>query len=290
MKRTSKSVVALLLSALCLSVGSFSVFAVDLDGDGYDDETGQIIATDAPVYTEPIIDTTPIVTEPIDTTPVYTDPVVTDPIYTEPTTFDPYYTLPSSEIPTYSGVVDYTSGYEDYTYQQEPTEKYIGGGQTYVEPLSTAPPAPLYNSREDIDDSELSDKDWKSIAAKFSISDDSNNGDSGSDDFSFIKNNDSKNDNGEWMLIVGIVCIVLSLAGIVYLIVSAVKRRKQLGGFSNNKKQLAFAGTDVRKVDDYDDGFGDTAKSSKFDTAEVKLPKGGSRYKEDVPKTGKRYK
>lgn len=294
MNKKVKLVIALLTSAFCLSVCTYSAFAVDLDGDGYDDETGQLISTESP-YTDPIVDTIPAVTDPIDTTPVVTDPVVTDPIYTESTTLDPYYTLPYTEVPTYPGYEQYTTEYIEYTYQS--TTQYIGGGQTYVEPVSTAPPAPLFDSRQDIDDSELSAKDWKSIAANLSNSDKTGNV-ADVDDFSFIKNNDSKNDNGEWMLIVGICCLVLSAVGIIYVITSTVNRRKQLGVFTNTDKQVDVTASDLRSSDDYSDNFGVDSKtknvsvdeSSKFDTAEVKLPKGGSRYKKDDSKGGKRFR
>ena len=85
-------------------------------------------------------------------------------------------------------------------------------------------------------------------------------------DFNFIKKNDSRSDNGGWILIVGIVLILLSIAGISYTVVSAVKNRKSTAGFSSDKNNVTFA------------------SKSKFDTAEVKLPKrakhsGGKRFK-----------
>lgn len=177
-------------------------------------------------------------------------------------------------------------GYEqDYNYD-EPS--YLGGGQTYVAPQNTAPSAALYNSSGSVGDKTLNNNDWNDISERLKNA--SNSADDG-DDFSFIQKNDSLSDNGGWMLVVSVVCFALSAAGILYFIVLTVQ----------NKKKGAFAGaTNTGRMsksnssrDYYGDGYRaasakSSKKSSKFDTAEVSLPKNtqGKRYKNG----GRRYR
>ena len=82
--------VVIIISLFCTT----TVFAADLDGDGYDDETGDYIdaATEAP-YEEPVY-----------TDPVYTDPIIETTEYVEPATEQPtqaetQYEEPETEAP-----------------------------------------------------------------------------------------------------------------------------------------------------------------------------------------------
>ena len=113
MSRNTKLITVLLSIILCFSICSFAVFALDMNGDGYDDETGeyigQVVVTD-PVVPDPVV-TDPVVPDPIVTDPViYTDPVVnTDPV---PTEYIPVETQPVTPAP-------------DYDYEvTEPVENY----------------------------------------------------------------------------------------------------------------------------------------------------------------------
>lgn len=281
MSRKNKLITALLSIVLCFSIFTITAYAVDLDGDGIDDD---VVVTDPPAVVE--------------TDPPYVEPE-TEPPYVEPETEAPYYE-PETEAPYYEPEEpDYNSDSSQIYYESdnggESSEFYVGGGQSYVPPASTAPSAPLYDSNRKIDDSVLSNNDWKDISA--SLKNAGQGSENDSDDFGFIKNNDSLGDNGEWMLYTGIACLALSAVGIAYVIISSVSKHKKLsGGLSG--KQYAYAGAGngrYRSSSDYDDGYkGEKAekkkndRSRKYDTADVKLPKSsnGNRYKNG----GKRYK
>lgn len=241
-----RKIIALISAfALSFSVFAFSVSAVDEVGDS--DTDGDIIATDPYVEpTDPYVEPEPEPTdEPpyVEPTDPYVEPEPTEPPYEEPT--DPY-VEPTYETPPYD-IPDYTP---------EETEEYIGGGQTtYTVPETTAPPAQLYSvNKNSIDDKTLSKNDWNEISENLK---NASADDSDGDDFGFIKKNTSTNDNGEWMLFLGIACLLLGLAGITYFIVATIKSR--------NRYKLASAGSANAK-----------ARSSKFDTADVKLPKRAS--------------
>lgn len=281
MSRHNKLITALLSIVLCFSIFTITAYAVDLDGDGIDDD---IAVTEPPA----IVETDPPYVEP-ETEAPYIEPA-TDAPYVEPATDAPYY---EPEEPDYNS--DSSQIYYESDNGGESSEFYVGGGQSYVPPASTAPSAPLYESNRKIDDSVLSNSDWKDISA--SLKNAGNDSENDSDDFGFIKNNDSLSDNGEWMLYIGIVCLALSAAGIAYVIISSVSKHKKLSDGLGGK-QYAYAGAGngrYRSASDYDDGYKDEKinkkkidKSRKFDTADVKLPKSssGTRYKNG----GKRYK
>ena len=164
---------------------------------------------------------------------------------------EPYY-----EEPTYS--------YDDKPYYSDCDDVYVGGGQsTYTVPETTAPPAQMYSvSKDTIDDKTLSQSDWNDISANLK---NASLTDSDGDDFNFIKKNTSKSDNGHWMLYAGIVCLILSVAGIVYFIIATVKSR--------GRYKFAPATGKAGKT-----------KKRKFDTADVELPK------QDVSKGGTKFK
>lgn len=228
---------------------------------------GDIVYTD-PIYTDdPYYTEAPVYTDP----PVYTEaPAYTEaPVYTDPPAYDDPYDEPSNE---------YDDSYDG--------NSYIGGGQTYTPPESTAPSVPLYEVKNDVDNSELSSNDWKEITANLKTVDaDTSDG----DDFNFIKNNNSLSDDGEWMLILSIVLLVLGFAGIGYVVASMIMRKKRIP-----KRQYAAAGgapTNGRyRPDDYNDGYRASPKSEKsasknrhrFDTGEVTVShksSGGKRYR-----------
>lgn len=281
MSRRNKLITALLSIVLCFSMFTFTAFAVGESESG----GGDVPASEAPV--DPVVPEPEPEPEPEPTPAPEPEP---EPQYTDPAP-DPGYVDPG-----YSYEDDSSSQiYYDSDNGGESSEFYVGGGQSYVPPVSTAPSAPLYESNRKIDDSVLSNSDWKDISASLKNAGKGNENDS--DDFGFIKNNDSLSDNGEWMLFTGIACLALSAAGIAYVIISAVSKRKKLsGGLSG--KQYAYAGAGngrYRSSNDYDDGYKDAKdekkkvdRSRRFDTADVNLPKSssGTRYKNG----GKRYK
>lgn len=273
MSRSSKLITALLMIIFCFSLFTVTAFAVGEDGELSGGEGDVVVPTEAqPVYTEPVVE------------PVYTDPVVepayTDPVYTEaPVVDEPSYVEPDVETPTYN--YDYYDNNDEYSDSNDSYES----NQSSNDSSNTATAA-LYESNHKIDDTELSSNDWKDIATNLS---DTSNLSSDGDDFSFIQKNTDKGDNGHLILLGGILCLLLSASGIIYLIASAVVRRKKFAtGYAGNS-----SGGHHRSNDDYDDGYKSAKseqkrleRSRKFDTADVKLPKSGSRYKNG----GKRYK
>ena len=213
-----------LISVLALS---FSVFAFSVSAVEGEESGGEIIETEPAPEPEPTY---------------YPEP--------EPEPTEPYVE------PTYS-----YSDTDDKPYYSNDGSEYVGGGQsTYTVPETTAPPAQMYSvSRDTIDDKTLSKSDWNDISANLK---NASLTDSDGDDFNFIKKNTSKSDNGHWMLYAGIVCLILSVAGIVYFIIATVKSR------SRYKFAPATGKT----------------KKRKFDTADVELPK------QDVSKGGTKFK
>ena len=140
-----------------------------------------------------------------------------------------------------------------------PQDVYVGGGQSYQPPQSTAPSAALYDTKDKkVDDKTLSSNDWGDIAAKLKNAGNSTGEDDGSGDFTFIQQNTAKEDNGYWIIIAGAACLALSLAGFIYLIASAVSRRSKLKtAMSTNSTQGGY----YRANDDYDEMITTTATS-----------------------------
>ena len=143
---------------------------------------------------------------------------------------------------------------------------YVGGGQTYIPPKATAPSAALYNSdKKTIDDKELNRNDWGDIASRLKNTGNSPAAeDDSSGDFNFIQKNTAKEDNGHWIIISGVLCLLLSVTGFIYLIASAISRRRRLRMPAGNSLQGNY-----RADDDYDDGYQGGSKK----------PKNGKRYK-----------
>ena len=290
MTKHSRLITALLALIFCFSaitVFSVPAFAESQASQGSETPGGDAPAVDPePVYTDPI---TP---EP---EPVYTDPVTPEPVYTEPPYVDPGSGGNSggensgggnsdggssgSSDSSGSGTVYYDSDGNEHSDQ---SDVYVGGGQSYDPPVSTAPSVPLVKTESNIDVNELSKNDWNDI--KKSLEKASKGTSSDGDDFSFIQKNTAKEDNGHLVLVIGIGMIVLSLAGFVYLIVSAIMRRKKIaaGGVSHSSGSHAAGAPRYRSDNDYDDGYSRASKNaSKYDTADIPKakPKGGKRYK-----------
>ena len=282
MKKQLKLITALLSISLCMSSFSLTASAVDADADGYDDVTGEYIGvitepvyTD-PVYTEPIY-TDPVYTEPVYTDPVYTEPIYTDPVYTEPIYTEPVYDYDDDDYSDYDDNSQSSDSYNDYDFDTEYDVDY--SDDSYVAPATS----PMYESDHKVDDNELSKSDWDYIKANLN---NAGGADDGSDDFNFIKKNDSKGDNGDWMLFVGLACVLLSIAGITYVIASGVIRRRKINGGAY--ATAPSSSSRYRDDDDYGDGYRTSRsekkradRSSKYDTADIVIPrnKNGRRYK-----------
>lgn len=240
-----------LVSILALS---FSAFAFTVNAVGEDESGGDIIETEPIVDPDPTYAPDPEPTYEPEPEPTY-EPEPEPTYYPEPEPTEPY-VEPTNYVDT-----------DDKPYYSDGDDVYVGGGQSsYTVPETTAPPAQMYSvSRDTIDDKTLSKSDWNDISANLK---NASLDDSSGDDFSFIKKNTSKSDNGHWMLYAGIACLVLSIGGIVFFIVSTVKSR----GRYNFAPATGKSGK---------------APKRKFDTADVditkhsapKATKGGTRFK-----------
>ena len=283
MIKQHRLITALLTFIFCITAFSFTAYAVG-------ENTG-----DQPSGGD---DTSSIIEPPTYAPPVESDPQSSQSDVSSDTPQDnPDYNNSSNY---YSEPDYYSSNDYDYNDNSQSSELYVGGGQTYDPPASTAASVPVYDvdSRK-IDDSVLSSKDWKDIQASLNNAGDSNSGD---DDFSFIKNNDSKLNNGDWMLFLGIALIILSIAGISYVVIEIIKQRKgvTVGGFSHRKMPGRVKSRNAvahRPQSNHNDAAyrsyqkaqeKELERSRKYNTAEVHVPKNssGKRYKNGV----RRYK
>lgn len=87
--------------------------------------------------------------------------------------------------------------------------------------------SPVYDVKGNVDTDTLKKNDWKSIAEQLSKSDNQKSNDD-ADSFNFIRDNDSSEDNGIWILFTGIGLEVLAAVIIITLIVLSVKRKRNL--------------------------------------------------------------
>lgn len=277
MSRRSKTVAALIASVLCLTAFTATAFATDeIPGGEEIDPVPAVTDAPAPDYEEPVY-----------TEPVYVEPVVTDPPYDDNTESG------GEAQPDY-GYEDNSGGYDDdYSYEEpyendivyydsdgnsysDQSDVYVGGGQVYEPPISTAPSAALYESDSKIDVKTLSDNDWSDIAKNLQNA--SLGDDDGSGDFSFIQKASGTGDDGNWIIITGMACFLLGLASLIYFIVSTVKVRRSVaaapqGGSSGSRTVSSKSGGRYsdRSSDDYDDGYKSAPRKSSS--------KGGRRYR-----------
>ncbi len=289
MKKHYRLITAVLSLTFCISAFGFTAYAEDEDINpgggqpGIDIPTQPPQASDIPDYTEP--------QQSYDYSSSDNSQYQYSDSYSSSYDYNNGQSYYSSYDNDYNNYYNYNNNYNDSS-----SSFYVGGGQSYVPPDSTAASASVYNVDDrKIDDSELNSKDWKDIQTNLSKA---GNSGSDSDDFAFIKNNDSKSDNGEWMLILGITLIILSAAGITYVIASNVSKRKKAaaGSYHSGAHRTGGANTQYRSSRDYSDGYKTSAangkkrreNSRKYDTADVRIPRSsnGSRYKD----SGSRYK
>lgn len=273
MKKYSKAIAAILAALICISMCAFSVYA---------DEEGEVTPVDDPGQQSEIIDPqsdVPYIPEedPGQQSEDYQSDVPYIPEYDDPNSYESqdYNTeYESSEYSDDSNYVYYDSDGNSYSNQED---VYVGGGQSYQPPASTAPPAALYETDKKIDVSELSKKDWGDIA---SLLKNTGSTDSDGDDFAFIQKNTSRVDNGHWIIIAGAVCILLSITGFIYLIASGIARRRKIkaGNITKTSAQNPRYNAQQRSADDYDDGY-KTAPSKQQKPANRHSGKGGTRYR-----------
>lgn len=167
---------------------------------------------------------------------------------------------------TESESYDYTSSYTSYYY--EDVEDY------YVEDTpenlaSEISDDNLYQPNLN-DDRDFEEEEWDKIVLNV---DSNKNGGGGS--FSKIKNNNTKGDNGQWLLYVGFSLIGLSVIGIIYFIAATVSDKKK-----NDKNNRRGGGSNGRSSSKrYASEPSRRSSRAKSDTAEIYLPrKGSQRY------------
>lgn len=285
MKRYSKAIAAFLAALMCISVCMFSVYADIDDGNQPADPGGQIDVSGGEQSGEGDVPYIP------DEPPVQSSDAESDIPYI------PESDAGGQDYNSYNG--DNQTSYESYDNSEDSNnyvyydgdgnsysnqeDVYVGGGQSYVPPVSTAPPASLYETDKKIDVNELSKNDWGDIANMLKKS---GSTESDGDDFAFIQKNTNKGDNGHWIIIAGALCIALSITGFIYLIASNISRRKKIkaGNITRNTPQPRSA-QPGRANDDYNDGYGSSsAKQSSRQPDKAKYSggksgKGGKRYR-----------
>lgn len=194
------------------------------------------------------------------------------------------------------GYTDDNNGYDDYDYSYEDNNSYENYNENdynnsyddnsdygYNSDDYQAPSeVDLYKTDGNVDNPELSDSDWNSIALSLQNAEDADDG----DDFNFIKKNNSSSDNGLWMLILGTVLVILSIAGIAYVAITYLNKKRKFAysggsdGYNSSSKRVNSRSS-YRAKNDYDDGFSSSKSKSKKlitrnridDTADIVLPK-----------------
>ena len=305
MNKHSRLITALLALIFCVS--AVTVFSVQAFAESQASEGGDT----------PVIDPEPVYTDPItpEPEPVYTDPVVPEPVYTEPVYVEPVDgggggsddgsggnsgnsgntdsgnsgntdsgSSGSSDNSSSGNSVYYDSDGNEHADQ---SDVYVGGGQSYDPPVSTAPSVALVKTENNIDVNELSKNDWNDIKA--SLEKASKGGKTDSDDFSFIQKNTAKEDNGHMLFVLGLAMVILSVAGFTYLIVSTIIRRKKIkAGVPSSSGSHSAESSHFRSNSDYNDGYKASLKNTeKFDTADIPTV---SNNKKPKSKGGKRYR
>lgn len=226
MKYKFRTLALILAFVLCFSAFSVSVFA--------DEE-----AEPGTEYTESTSEEEPTQDDSTDTEPTYEEPTYEEPTYEEPTYEEPTYEDPTYEDPTYS--YEATPSYDEPDYY--PEDDNVASQNIDIIDVT-----------DEVDTNMLTAADWEQIKLSLAESGDVG-GEGGSDNFNFIKKNESKTDNGHWIVILAIVffvCAAASLAIFVVLSREASAVKKKLGRQRRSGKPSA---------DEYGDSY-DTRRRS----------------------------
>ena len=276
MNRKCKFLALLLTLLMCMSVfTTFTAFATN----EYD--TGETIETYDTEYVEPT-------TEYVEPTTEYVEPETPAPTeYVEPDTDVPVTNAPDQpeeETPNDEG-----EGEEDGDNYNNNDNYEDRENNTTSEKAETAA---IYDAEDDdVSSDTLKKSDWAKIAEQLK-----NSNDAETDDFAFIRNNDPNgNNNGEWMLILGIAMEALGLGIITVLIVMKVRRNKAVkasvggrggrgGGTPSGRTAPRSKEAQHRAQQAPRPQRISQKQRSKFDTADIAVPKHAQRS------SGKRYK
>ena len=287
MKRSLKIASVIVSLMLCISLCTINVFAEPDDNIDTTPSQPQVV-TEPPATLPPTEPPTPAPTEP--PTPAPTQPPATQaPATYAPATQAPATYAPATEAPYYSSN---SSRSNTSTYSSNNSSYYSSKSSALSSPTK-APTAAVYDVEDrKVDTNTLKKKDWDKIAERLKNADVS---DDGAGDFDFIKKNDGNGDNGAWILYTGIALEVVGVAIIIALIVLAAKKRKKLrNGHGDDRRNPPRGGNQPPRRTSPPQRAPQRAqqpatkrqvkKRSKFDTAEVYIPKnatqrGGRRYK-----------
>lgn len=295
MKQKSKIIAIVLSFIICLSVFSITAFADedDLPNNDVNSNVSQVDPDNNQPDDVPDDNNTP---QPDDNNGVVGDDN-SNSDYSDNGNSD---SNNSGDYNSDGGYTDYDSndnnGYDDYDYSYENNNSYEDYNENdynnsyddnsdygYNSDGYQAPSeVDLYKTDGNVDNPELSDSDWNSIALSLQNAEDTDDG----DDFNFIKKNNSSSDNGLWMLILGTVLVILSIAGIAYITITYLNKKRKFaytggsGGYNSSAKR-ANSRSSYRAKNDYDDGFSSSKSKSKKlitrnrmdDTADIILPK-----------------
>lgn len=295
MKQKSKIIAIVLSFIICLSVFSITAFADedDLPNNDVNSNVSQVDPDNNQPDDVPDDNNTP---QPDDNNGVVGDDN-SNGDYSDNGNSD---SNNSGDYNSNGGYTDYDSndnnGYDDYDYSYENNNSYEDYNENdynnsyddnsdygYNSDGYQAPSeVDLYKTDGNVDNPELSDSDWNSIALSLQNAEDTDDG----DDFNFIKKNNSSSDNGLWMLILGTVLVILSISGIAYITITYLNKKRKFaysdgsGGYNSSAKK-ANSRSSYRAKNDYDDGFSSSKSKSKKlitrnrmdDTADIILPK-----------------
>ena len=187
-----------------------------------------------------------------------------------------------------SGYTDpyYNPGYVENNYEEDPI--YWGAGSDDTVPDqgsagSVSDKTTLYDT-SDVDSKDLEENQWSDIELN-----ESKAAASRTSDFTKMQTDTTTEDNGQWMLYVGLGLIGLSFLGIVYFIVATVQAKKRNDrrssadrermenprSYSHSSHQPARSSQHTSSRGHYSDGYSTTRRktSSRSDTDEVYLPR-----------------
>lgn len=308
MKQKSKILAMIISVLICFSMFSITAYA-DNEDDLLNSDVSSQESQVEPDYNEQPAETTPVVDNN------YQEPDYNNGSSSNDNSYDDYPNYGSSDSYNSSADNNYDYGssdnyndyassdnyydngnYDNYDYNNDNsdsdynTDNDVNSYDSYSEDNynydNTQQPseADLYKTDGVVDDNELSDSDWNSIAQSLQNADDAGDG----DDFNFIKKNNSSSDNGIWMLITGALLIILAIIGIAYVILTNMSKKKKYafaGNYNNTPDNKTNKSAPNREKNDYDDGFSVTKnKPKKFinkksldDTADINLPENRNR-------------
>lgn len=222
-----------LLSVFCLSVG-----ATDVVPPADNPVTPPAVdpPVDPPVVDPPVVDPPvdpPVVDPPVNPNP---DPGTDTPVNPnpDPGTDTPVDPNPGTVTPPTGG---YITGDDFYYYDEDAMANSIQNSAGSVSDATKQ-----YDT-SDINEAALKQTKWNDITL------DTSKPASSAMDFSSIKDNNRRNDDGQWILYVGFVLVALSVVGILYFIIATTTYKKKLAKAGYSRQQYE----PNRASDDYGD-------------------------------------